>query len=305
MEQWFILLFRPTFLALTLFLVACSIRPPLRGTIALSGSRGRDDRGIYLFDLQTVELTRLTPENILAIYPMWSPDSTHLAFRCEMPDGQTGICLIDRDGNDLRSLVTEEETDFEMTIVDGPLAWSPDGEYLIFDGDAGDTPGSRLYRVNVQTGEIQTLTPPGPGPFYARAMSWSPDGDRLALQMPDYRIYLMDVEALEMEYLTQGSDPVWSPDGERLAFSGLVPLYAIAPDGTDIQVLFKDDAICVSSHGLTWSPDGRYIAFMDGCGENDPLELYVFDMESGRVHRLLKRELGDLLLLDPAWAPDS
>ena len=61
--------------------------------------------------------------------------------------------------------------------------------------------------------------------------------------------------------LTPGQLPTWSPDGRRIAFRSGPDIGSIRPDGSGLRTLVRgprDSSIA----GLSYSPDGRQIAFV-------------------------------------------
>lgn len=77
-------------------------------------------------------------------------------------------------------------------------------------------------------------------------------------------LWIMNADGSRNRHLIDGSSPRWSPDGSRIAF-----LARGEPSGSQIFVRWMDDEGAVTQitrlteapSNITWSPDGRYIAF--------------------------------------------
>lgn len=76
-------------------------------------------------------------------------------------------------------------------------------------------------------------------------------------------LFIMDADGNRNRFFTRGSSPVWSPDGARVAY-----LASGEPRGSQIYVKYKDlegttqiTRLEKAPSNITWSPDGRYIAF--------------------------------------------
>jgi Tol biopolymer transport system component len=89
----------------------------------------RGEQDLWIFDLNTNTGRRLSSDQALRDAPIWSPDSTTLAFMHQANDQPPRVHVRGLGEND-----TEESTpanDFQM-----PADWSPDGRFIAF-GNTG------------------------------------------------------------------------------------------------------------------------------------------------------------------------
>jgi len=113
---------------------------------------------IFLFDLETEELKKLTDDPFSDLYPSWSPDGSNIAF------------VTDRFSSDLSIL---NIGDFQMAFLDpntgaiekipGFLGakninpqWAPDSKSLFFMSDRNGI--SNVYRLDLASGKISQVT---------------------------------------------------------------------------------------------------------------------------------------------------
>jgi WD40 repeat protein len=221
----------------------------------------------------------------------WSPDGQRLASAFE----QRTVKVWDaRTGNPILSLKGH-------TGVVRALSWSPDGMRLASasPGPAGSPvfPGGELRIWNVEEGQ-QAMILEG-HVLGAHAMSWSPDGRRLASTgQSDPAVRVWDTrtgdEILTLEGHTRNLRPVsWSPDGKHLA-SGSGGKYQESKYlSGEVKVWDTDlgkEVLTLNGHtglvtAVVWSPDGKRLASTAIIWGNNPgfvAELKVWDKKTGK-----------------------
>jgi WD40 repeat protein len=185
------------------------------------------------------------------------------------------------------------------------LAWSPDGRRLASGGfdrtlhPSGGFDGT-LRIWDAATGR-QLLS--FPAPWGVLALSWSPDGKRLAsANWWDKTVGVWD-PAAGKEMLTLRGHPervfsaAFSPDGCRLASAddgGCVIVWDAAA-GTPLLTL---KGAATDGHAVCWSPDGRRLAT-----SRAGAAVAVWDAAGGQELATLKGPAGPLTSV--RWSPDG
>jgi eukaryotic-like serine/threonine-protein kinase len=152
--------------------------------------------------------------------------------------------------------------------------------------------------------------------------SFSPDGNQLAFDWngekgDNYDIYTKLVGNSGLLRLTTnpGRDlgPVWSPDGLNIAFLrsahpdrvvGVMDIYLVSALGGAERRLVEGIQVNEIA-GLSWSPDGKFLAFTSGQAPDGPNSLFLFEIATGEKRRLtepLAQMVGDST---PAFSPDG
>lgn len=234
---------------------------------------------IYRFDRETSEIVRLTNAQGSAMRPVLSPDGKHLVYATRY-QLQTALRVRDLETNEERwliSKVTRDDQESRATRDTFPgYAFTPDGKALIVTIDG------KIKRVDFATG---TATPI---PFTAKV-----DVDIAARLHFDYKVDDgPTVKARLIRY------PALSPDGKRLAFSAFNKIYVMdAAAGAKPQRLTNQT---VGEFMPTWSPDGRYIAFVTWTREGG--HIYRVPSNGGQAEQLTRRAA---YYSYPCYSPDS
>ena len=189
-------------------------------------------------------------------------------------------------------------------------AWAEGRSSVIAYVKAG-AEGPEIWRVQADGTGNRRL---GPG----SEPSWSPDGQRLAVSRTvegNTDIYLLNAEdGSGTERLTThpaaDRGPAWSPDGSMIAFnsdrSGSEQVWRSNVQagtwGYNLSQLTQDDPQGRVNNFISWSPDGRWLAFEADRDRDDP-EIYLANAVDGSNQQRLTftRALDEV----PAWSPDS
>jgi Tol biopolymer transport system component len=270
-------------------------------------SAGRCDAdggaGICVANLDGSALKRINGDPSASVAG-WSPDDSRIAY-VSYEGERRGLHVVNVDGsNDM--LLQPVRTG----LMPYRASWAPDGRQIAFDSSS---PESGIYVVDVDGSNLRRLAGEALNP------QWSPTRNRIVFQSTargNLEIWAVNPDGSELTQLTQTTDgdsstPRWSPDGTHILFwrffkaepgvngspSGL---YVMQPDGTDqIEVLHNEPGYFVND--VAWSPDGAYIAVIQGCTQLcGPQQIQVVRSNGSERFPLLEADLGSIIRLT-AW----
>ncbi|KAK9105292.1 hypothetical protein Scep_022136 [Stephania cephalantha] len=151
------------------------------------------------------------------------------------------------------------------------LAFDPKGEYLVSVDSSGSlifwelSSGKTLYTLNEVAPDYGSDT------SVLNVLSWSPDGDLLAVPGFKSDVVMYDRDTAERLFSLKGEHDQsvcflsWSPNGKYMATSGLDRQVLIwdVDKRQDIDRLKFDDTIC----SMSWKPHGNALAVIDTMGK--------------------------------------
>ncbi len=128
-------------------------------------------------------------------------------------------------------------------------------------------------------------------------------------------VYVADPDGTDASRVSPSGNLVavsWSPDGDRIAYIdsagefGGGSIYLMNADGSDRQVFVDASSTRVPLGGVGWSPDGRWIVYGAGTGMlpsgDNRYRIFVKSADGGAAIQLTQGPEEDLL---PAFSPDG
>ena len=267
-------------------------------------TRGRDHTLARLW-LKTGEINQLRAPGPRAItHAAVSQDGRHLAFSLTTADDiNRDLLVMTPDGHEV--LVSDGDA------VEFPLAWSPDGQHLLFSSTRSGM--ASIWAVRFATGQlvggpvllredVGRITPAGianDGTLYASVYRSTSDvfvatiDDRGLGVGPPQRL----VQPPGFRHNQERGQATWSPDGSRLVYTVMengreaIAVHSLRSGGVQVFPLSLRQL-----ERPAWFPDGRAVAIKAGNGNAD-LGVFRVDLADGSVRRLVER--GNYFSLSP------
>jgi TolB protein len=268
--------------------------------------------------------------------PYWSPDSTKIAFVGKngilniINPTENNIAQIDQFADGLgvfldwspnsqqlvytkpNGIVLYNVTTHQAQIINQPGAtdaqWFPSGIELLFQ--APDAAGiSQLFRIKTDgTGKVQITRNTGGLHNFVRL---SPDGTYALYTTPGASISIIHTVQLSTgnDYEVEGGPlaknyfPAWSPNSSTVAYSATAFENNFSLIRTTGRQGMNDITRAISNcfaTPITWSPDGRKIAYLSGCTpQGSSSEIWLLDINHPVPIKLV--EGGTITALQ--WSP--
>ena len=242
----------------------------------------RGDKRIYRIDSDGHGLAPVSPANILAMTPGWSPDGSRIVYT---QLGVDGAIILQSLGTGTRVVLPAPNAGGQSITP----AFSPDGRKVVFSRLTEQA--ANLYAVNAaDLCCVERLT----AGRFAENLSpvYSPDGRRIAFvsnRAGSAQVYSMAADGTDQELLApfdfgtagQSFAPDWSPDGSTIAFHRE---YSGNPQIVTLDLVSRQLRARTSqgrNEDPSFAPDNRHLVFVsDRTGRG---QLWVLDLESGRL----------------------
>lgn len=192
---------------------------------------------LYLKNLQTGKIVRLTSYKGLNMSPAWAPSGQRLAVTLSKA-GSPDIYIIGLNGRVLKRLT------WGPGINCSP-SFSPDGKRLVFVSDRSGSP--QLFIMDLGSGKTRRLTFSG---SYNTDPQWSPAGDRITYVSRlggRFQVFTISPDSgnpAQLTFEANNENPSWSPDGRQILFSstrnkGKKCLYVMYANGQNQRLLIN------------------------------------------------------------------
>ena len=183
-------------------------------------------------------------------------------------------------------------------------SWAPDNSKLAFVS----------YRPNPEV-VIYSTVDGSRLPFsvfktLASTPAISPGGTEIAFSMRtsggNSNIFLSALDGSQLRNLTNSAtametSPAWSPSGRQIAYISGMPgqIFIRDIDGSNQRRISKEGG---DSDAVSWSPNGRWLAFHWKPRRSANYDIFIADAASGIIRQITS---GNGSNESPTWAPDS
>jgi len=212
-----------------------------------------EDSEIFVMDVLSKALTRLTDNNFDDGSPIWSPDGSKIAY-----SSQGDVWIMDANGANKGNLTQTPGA------TEANPSWSPNGSEMVFDAypTGGSSFDRDIYRIDTNTRQITRLTFDSETSSSGRSYkpSWSINSDLIS-------------------FISRRCNPARTICGNDI--------YLINSQGNDGGRVTNDYG-AKDEVALSWSPDGKQLVYQymisDGRGYS---ELWVVNADGSNNHKIL------------------
>ena len=219
---------------------------------------GRPYSQVWVLELATRKVQRLSGEKESTSDPVWSPDGKWLAFQ-ESDGDNSGLIVAHPDGSSRTFLAAMKGTNSPLPGQGESVTWSPDSKQIAF---VSSTPGPETAEAG---GDPMVITRYLYKPTAGEGLTHFNDNRRL-------HIFIVDASTRQVRQATDGSYDEhsihWSPDGKEILFaSNREPnsdeffnydLFALKVADGSVRRLTATESC---EYAPRWSPDGATIAY--------------------------------------------
>jgi len=256
---------------------------------------------LYIFDLETFDIERVTDHPRADRDPMWIGDKIYFSSD---RDGTLNLYVFDTGTKQTEQLTQSGTWDVRWPSDDGVgrIVFELNGELQIYGIGEG-----QLQPISITVPNDGVAMRPSRISAANRIEDFelSPKGER-ALFVARGDVFTAPIEKGPTRNLTRTSGAHdkwarWSPDGTRIAFisdlDGEDELYIVAQDGSEEPVQLTDGGQAMR-YAPEWSPDGKRLAFADKDGR-----LYVVETDAKPQTLIADERRGQVR--DYVWSPNG
>jgi Tol biopolymer transport system component len=256
--------------AVAIFVVGSQRRlPPPFGLAAPGSVAFVADGHLWTTDRDGSNRLQLTFDQRIDGFPTFSRDGTKIAFKRQptansKPNWQEwgDVMVADADGG--HPIVLDA-----MVHSPSPMTWSADSRFIVYSRTVGTV--DQVFMAATDGSSTRQITS---GPETNWGPTLSPDGRTIAFVKGDpvAGIYVIQIDSTGEHRITNGSIgefdmAEWSPDATTLLFGaggrdlGREDLFLVGLDGKGERRIVGKPG---NDSGPTWSPDGLWIAYLNG-----------------------------------------
>src|SRR5262249_9796455 len=141
------------------------------------------------------------------------------------------------------------------------------------------------------------------------AFTWNKgEGDNFNIYV---KLIGVDGPPLRVTFGNKDVSPTWTPDGRYITFirhnwegSGIFMVPALGGPERKLQTLYREGAPD-TGETVSWSPDGKLLAFTGPIIEEEEFAMYLLSVESGEKRKLTSSPSKSWDDGHPAFSPDG
>ena len=243
-----------------------------------------------LYKMRSVEDARFSPDGSRIAYIVINNDGSG------RPYGQIWVLTV-ADGKSLR-------LGAENSVSASPT-WSPDGQWLAFEGRPGDKFGLMVSRPDGS--DARFLAPlegtNSPLPSTGNLITWSPDSKRIAFVSAVPGPETADATGDPVVITRYLYKPDYSEGNSHFNDNRRLHIFVVNAAGGDMRQLTTGNH---SEHSIDWSPNGEEILFVSNREPNEDqffnYDIFALNVSDGTIRRLTATENAEYT---PLWSPDG
>lgn len=252
----------------------------LSGMLLFSASIDGRDR-IFVLDLDGKRVRKVIDGPGNSSYPSWSPDGSQFVFTSDR-DGKSQLYRAAWDGENQSHIPTAGFTAQDPS-------WSPNSDKIVYAQESSPGKDSNVYSISLNDQKPVQLTNLSGRNSTPKI---SPDGRSITYSTnrfwPGWDVCSFDLVERKENCLLGGATTYcrqsYSPKGDKIAYS--IGVF----DDIDIGILDlatsatrKVASLPGRDYDVTWSPDGKWLAFSAENGHKDLFNIYLVSSDSASL----------------------